>query len=217
MGKKTVFFLNAALLALASLMALPAYSATATDEEQTDLLFTREEEKLARDTYLTLYDQWNLGVFSNIASSEQSHMDAILKLLLKYNLPDPAANNGIGEFTNATLQALYITLIAKGETSGLDALEVGGIIEETDMRDIQAAIDRAQHEDIKKTYATLMCGSRNHLRSFAQSIEALTGKPYEAQVLTQAEVDAILASPMERCGNTKLPPGLHLRQNATGG
>ena len=209
--------LIAAALVLGSLFASEAYAATATPTEEADLLFTREEEKVARDTYLTLYEQWDLTVFSNIASSEQSHMDAILKLLLKYNLPDPAANNGIGEFTNQTLQALYNTLIAKGAVSGLDALEVGGIIEETDMRDIQAAIDRAQHEDIKKTYATLMCGSRNHLRSFAQSIEPLTGQPYVAQVLTQDEVNAILDSPMEKCGQKKLPPGLHVRENGAGG
>src|SRR5512139_1237530 len=158
MSTRKSTLLAATLLAAGALSAAVAYSATTTPTEEADLLFTREEEKLARDTYLTLYDRWELAVFSNIAGSEQSHMDAILKLLLKYRLPDPAANNGIGEFSNATLQALYATLIAKGALSGLDALEVGGIIEETDMRDIQAAIDEAQHEDIKKTYETLMCG-----------------------------------------------------------
>jgi len=34
-------------------------------------------------------------VFSNIASSEQMHMNALLKLLKKYDLPDPAAGNEI--------------------------------------------------------------------------------------------------------------------------
>ncbi|MDP2030099.1 MAG: DUF2202 domain-containing protein [Thiobacillus sp.] len=54
---------------------------------KTDLLFMREEEKLARDVYLTLYETWGLAVFSNIASSEQSHMDALLKLLRTYRCP----------------------------------------------------------------------------------------------------------------------------------
>lgn len=198
----------AMLLTLGTLGYSKAYSATEalSADEEADLLFMREEEKLARDTYLTFYDQYDtLTVFSNIASSEQMHMNAMLKLLKKYKLPDPAANTGIGEFTNATLQALYNTLIAQGETSGLDALKVGGLIEEKDMHDIQAAIDRSQKDDIDAVYATLMCGSRNHLRSFAQNIEALTGQPYAAQILDQTEVDEIIASPMEKCGKKSLP------------
>ncbi len=36
-------------------------------------------------------------------------MNALLKLLKKYDLPDPAANTAIGEFTNPALQTLYDT------------------------------------------------------------------------------------------------------------
>jgi len=182
-----------------------AYSATMTisAEEQADLLYMREEEKLARDTYLTLAEDWDLTVFSNIAGSEQKHMDALLKLLKKYNLPDPAASTAIGEFTNTTLQNLYNTLLAMGKQSSLNALKVGGIIEETDMRDINAAIERSKKEDIDLVYESLVCGSRNHLRSFAQNIVAATGVAYVAQVISQTEVDQILQSPMEKCGKNK--------------
>ncbi len=172
-------------------------------EEETDLLYMREEEKLARDTYLTLYELWENTVFSNIASSEQMHMNAILKLLKKYDLEDPAAGSEIGEFTNTDLQALYNYLIELGDDSELDALLVGGIIEETDMRDINLAIEHSLHDDIDAVYESLLCGSRNHLRSFAQNIEALTGEPYDAQVLQQEEVDEILEAPMEKCGKKK--------------
>ncbi len=172
-----------------------------TGVEEEDLLFMREEEKLARDVYLTFYALYgDLTVFSNIASSEQMHMNAILKLLKKYNLDDPAAGNEIGEFTDEVLQELYLDLIEDGTVSALEALKVGGLIEEKDMYDIQLAIDRSQKADIDAVYESLLCGSRNHLRSFAQNIGA-----YKAQILPQAEVDAILASPMERCGR-KAPP-----------
>jgi hypothetical protein len=169
-------------------------------EEQADLLFMREEEKLARDTYLTFYDAWDLQPFANIASSEQMHMDAILTLLNEYGLADPAANTAMGEFANADLQTLHDTLTAEGGKSGLAALKVGGIIEETDMRDIQGAIARSRRGDVDAVYENLLCGSRNHLRAFARNIEALTGQSYVAQVLEQAEVDRILDSPQERCG-----------------
>jgi hypothetical protein len=187
----------------------PAYarsqsvSSALTQQEQDDLLFTREEEKLARDTYLTSFETWGLAIFSNIASSEQSHMDAILKLLDTYSLPDPAAGKTIGEFTNPTLQNLYNALEGLSSASALGALKVGGLIEETDIRDITAAVARSQHADITKVYETLMCGSRNHLRAFAQSVEIETGEPYVAQVLSQDEVNQILAGETESCGPSK--------------
>lgn len=198
-------------MALLLVCALPSYAVSnratepLSDQEEHDLLFMREEEKLARDTYLTLYELWGTAVFSNIASSEQMHMNAILRLLNKYDLQDPAAGNEIGEFTNSDLQALYDYLMILGGQSELDGLKVGGIIEETDMRDINAAIDNSDNEDIDTVYQSLLCGSRNHLRSFAQNIAALTGESYVAQVLSQAEVDAILNSPMEKCGRIVLP------------
>jgi hypothetical protein len=68
------------------------------------------------------------------------------------------------------------------------------------MRDIKAAIERSQKDDIDATYESLLCGSRNHLRGFAQNIEAVTSMSYVAQVISQAEVDQILQSPMEKCG-----------------
>lgn len=208
MFKKSVATL---MLALAVVVSAPLYAANGSaaartsqsslsQVEQTDLLFMREEEKVARDVYLKLYESWRLAVFSNIASAEQSHMDALLKLLRTYRLPDPAAGNAIGEFTNPALQSLYDTLLEKGQLSALDALQVGGIIEETDMRDLAGAIDRSDNVDIDTTYESLLCGSRNHLRAFAHNLESMTGQPYTALVLTQEEVDVILNSPMEQCG-----------------
>ena len=176
-----------------------AYTA-ATADEAADMQFMREEEKLARDVYLTLYDAWGLSTFTNIAASEQSHMNAMLRLLEKYRLSDPAAGNLVGEFTDLRLQALYDALIARGLLSTVDGVLVGGLIEEVDMNDIQAAIDRSTQADIDAVYANLMCGSRNHLRAFAGVFESLTGTAYLAQLLDSAVVSAILAAPMERCG-----------------
>ena len=55
-------------------------------DEKKGLLLMREEEKLARDVYMALYKQWRLPIFSNIAASEQRHMDAIRTLLDRYGL-----------------------------------------------------------------------------------------------------------------------------------
>ena len=165
------------------------------------LLFMREEEKMARDVYITLYGAWNDAVFDNIAKSEQEHMDAIKVLLDKYNLADPVIDS-IGVFNDQELQILYDELLASGEVSHMEALYVGALIEEVDMRDIQEAIDSIENEDIIRTYESLLKGSRNHLRSFVSKIEA-QGAVYEATVLTQEEVDAIVDSPIERGGSTQ--------------
>jgi len=208
--RKGSMLITAMLVVFSTLFYSTAYSATLplSECEEIDLLFMREEEKLARDTYLTFYEAWDLAVFSNIASSEQMHMNALLKLLKKYKLPDPAAGNDIGEFTNDDLQVLYNTLIAQGEMNALEALKVGGLIEEKDMVDIKDAIVRSDHADIDAVYESLLCGSRNHLRAFAKNIEVMSGAAYIPQYPDSdyAEIYAILTSPMEKCGKKPAPP-----------
>jgi hypothetical protein len=169
-------------------------------EEEADILFMREEEKLARDVYIFLYDQWANAVFDNISASEQRHMDSMAVLVNTYGLTDPVQDSRVGAFTNPDLATLFTTLTVRGQVSQLEALRVGAFIEEVDMRDIQAAIDNSDHADINQTYENLLRGSRNHLRAFVRTIENL-GVVYEAQVLPQSEVDAIVDSPIERGGS----------------
>ena len=165
-------------------------------DEQATLTFMREEEKLARDVYTFLYSKWQIKIFSNISSSEQTHMDAILLLLNKYNLPDPVGNNPAGVFTNSTLQTLYNQLTTQGSVSSLAALKVGATIEDLDIYDLKTALTKADNQDIRLVYENLMKGSRNHLRSFYSNI-LNAGVTYVPQYITQAEFDAIINSPIE--------------------
>lgn len=163
-----------------------------TEREMADLLFMREEEKLARDVYLAMYQAWRLPVFSTIASSEQQHMDAMLSMVKIYGLTDPVASNGVGKFTDLRLQTLHDQLVARGKTSALEALRVGGYIEEVDMLDLQQAMNATDEGNLDKVYENLLSGSRSHLRSFASQIKSRTGTAYVAQVLTQDEVIQII-------------------------
>ena len=168
----------------------PAPAPVLTAAEANDLLFMREEEKLARDVYVEMHGIYGLRIFNNIAQSEQRHMEAILGLLNTYGLEDPAAGPGV--FEDAGLQELYNTLVATGLESNLDALMVGALIEEVDMEDLVAAMERTSKIDILTVYGNLLDGSKNHLNAFVRNIEAITGEPYVAQYLSQAEVDEIL-------------------------
>jgi hypothetical protein len=166
-------------------------------EEEQSLVFMREEEKLARDVYLTFHEQWEKPVFANIAESEQTHTDTIEEMLEKYGVPDPVVDDTIGVFVNSFLLEKYYELVAKGQVSELDALMVGAFIEELDIIDLQEAIDSTDQEDLEQVYSNLMRGSRNHLRAFVELIEDATGEDYSAQLLDQDAVDAIADSPFE--------------------
>ncbi len=166
--------------------------------EAEGLIYMREEEKLARDVYLTLYDQWGLRVFSNISRSEQMHTDAIKYLLQKYNIDDPVVIDSIGVFKNQDLQNLYNTLVAQGKDSAIAALKVGALIEEVDIRDIQKELDEhVDNQDIRYVYENLMRGSRNHLRAFVRNL-LNSDVVYEPQILSKEVYEAIVNSPMER-------------------
>ena len=203
-------------------ISTPVISQAALDlGEETHLIFMREEEKLARDVYLTmsgLYPQEQ--AFSNIGEgSEQTHTDTVRDMLEKYSIPDPnpAANNlpdSIGVFTGADY-GWYFTekfndLVAWGAESVLDALYVGAFIEELDMIDIvkcpkvivqtdngidedECGLEYTDETDLQTMYTHLVEGSKDHLRAYVKNIEKIIGEGnYEAQILSQEEVDAIL-------------------------
>jgi len=143
-----------------------------TQEQKDDLIFMYQEEKLARDVYITLGEKWGSQVFLNIQKSEQKHMDAIKSLLDKYSLTPPVSNDNIGSFANEELQSLYNDLIAKGNLSLNDALEVGVTIEETDIADLKDKIEGVP-SDIERVYSRLLRGSDNHLSAFNKALEGV--------------------------------------------
>lgn len=169
-----------------------------TSTDSASLLQMREEEKMARDVYLNLFDLYGLNIFANIASSEQTHMDEVLKVLNAYGIADPATNER-GVFTNQDIQKLYNDLMAKGKKSQTDALLVGATIEDVDIYDLQGFIAQTANTDIETVYSFLNCGSRNHLRTFISQLDA-TGVNYKPVYISQDEFDAIINSSKERCG-----------------
>ena len=177
---------------------LPTSSAAATsltlsDQEIADLVYMREEEKLAHDVYTFLYSRWELPIFSNIAASELTHTNAVLSLLERYGIDDPAKGLQAGEFRNQDLQTLYNQLIAAGNQSQEDALRVGAAIEEIDIRDLDNAIEASHSADIQQIYRNLQQGSNNHLRAFAGTLEGYTGSPYTPQYLSTEAYQAVMA------------------------
>ena len=161
------------------------------EAEYEGLLLMREEEKLARDVYLALYDIWGIRIFSNIAGSEETHMNAVLPLLETYGIVDPIQDDTPGVFTDPMLASLYEQLVSQGSKSLTDAFTVGATIEDLDIKDLQELMAETDREDIDFVYGNLLRGSENHMRSFVGQL-ARSGESYEAQYISRAELNGIL-------------------------
>jgi hypothetical protein len=184
--------------------------------EQIHLAFMREEEKLARDVYLTLGTMYpDSVIFGNIDDSEQRHTMAVKAMIEKYDYKDPNTNDNIGIYTGEDygwyFTEKYNLLVERGSISELEAWYVGAFIEELDMMDINQCpkiiveTDNGINEvtecgkiytdnsDIAKLYDSLLDGSDSHLEGYVKNIEKHIGKGnYQAQVLSQEQVDEIL-------------------------
>jgi len=159
------------------------------EAEEAGILQLREEEKLARDVYTLLEEKWGLSAFSQIKPSEQKHMDAMAKLINRYDLLDPAQES-IGIFENQKISSLFETLMTKGEQSEVDALQVGMTVEDVDIYDIDEILSKNDNQDIQVVFTNLRNGSIKHLQRFYTDLKTLGGT-YEPQYISQELFDQL--------------------------
>lgn len=160
------------------------------------LSYMREEEKLARDLYRAMARTWQLPVFTNIAASEQGHMDLVLYVMQRYQIVDPVPGEVEGQFATPVFAQLYQAGVAFGSLSPLHALLVGAIVEDLDLADLYTVLPLSDNRDIDTVWQNLARGSRNHLRAYVPQLANL-GFPYTGLFLDPTAIAAILASPME--------------------
>ncbi len=150
----------------------PAEAATApkrpTLAQKLQLQYLVEEEKLARDVYAYFAANVTSQKFSNIAQSEQFHMDNISALLKKYNFFDPTLNRASGVYRDKELQALYYELVERGSAGVAEAFAVGVTIEELDIADLKKMAAYPAPADVELAWALLLKGSMNHLAAFSR-------------------------------------------------
>lgn len=180
--------------------AISLASGDLSQEEAEALVYMVEEEKLARDVYHALYAIWGSSTFTNIAASEQTHIDSIKNLLAGYGIADPSSSQE-GVFANSDLQALYDELVARGSQSMAEAFKVGAAVEEIDILDLQERLTLIDNPDIQQVFSNLLRGSGNHLRAFANALQAQTGEIYQPQYLTLEAYQAILSATAGNYGN----------------
>ena len=167
--KKKVSLVLAATLMGAVALAPGATAATPTyltTTQKAQLKYLIEEEKLARDVYTYLAGKVTTRKFSNIARSEQTHMNYIASLLIKYKQSNPTTGKAAGVFVNKDIQALYNTLTAEGSAGMLQAFGVGVKIEDVDIASLKELLLKSMPADVKAALELLLAASYNHLEAF---------------------------------------------------
>lgn len=148
-----------------------AVLASTSNQAKASLLYLVEEEKLAHDIYVTMYQKYGVKIFSNITNSETQHQNLVVGVLSSRGIIDPRSAE-IGVFVNKDLQKLYNNLVTQGSQNVTEAYKVGIAIEQMDIADLKndiAALDPAQ-TDVMSTMQTLLKGSENHLRAFNRKL-----------------------------------------------
>lgn len=170
--------------------ALSSDKSTLNQELQDSITYMYNEEKLAKDVYLNVYEKQPLKQLYNIATkSETKHEDAVNELAIKYDLnitlyPDTEEPYdkksldayGSGEYPVVAIQELYDTLYDKGIQSSKDAYEVGCMVEVTDIDDLDKYIVQATDSnasDVLAVFNFLRDGSYNHYWSFDAGLKSI--------------------------------------------
>ncbi len=171
--------------------ALDAPKSNLTQEAKDSLSFMGNEERLAYDVYLKLNETYSLKQFYNIATkSEYKHITAVQDFVKKYDLEESDFGNvdlnplGLrdkniesmpsGSYDISHIQELYNNLIAKGEQSKIDAIQVACMVEVVDVNDLNNKIVDAQNSnasDIVTLFEFLRQGSYNHYWSFDKALK----------------------------------------------
>jgi hypothetical protein len=157
-----------------------------TQELKDTLSYMQNEERLAYDVYAELYKiHPSVNQLNNIAvNSESTHIQTVELLILKYiNSVEEFSNIDLGTDLSVTtagtynisaIKDLYDLLMAKGSASAQDALEVGCMVEVTDINDLDGDIDLAQTSnatDVEAAFEYLRSGSYTHYWAFDKGLK----------------------------------------------
>ena len=159
--------------------------ATLTEEEVAGLVWMREEEKLARDVYTTLGEQYDLRIFTTSRREQTRSWIRCGAGALRHRRPGREA---VGDFTDPVLQA---TISYADGASRWWSLSVGAEIEELDIVDS----DRHRGGRHRPRYSNLERGSAT-ICGVARSWPTTT--PPHAHPSQPGRHDAIVSGDMEQ-------------------
>lgn len=176
---------------------------TLSASAQAALRFQIDEERMAGELYRTFGEKQEVMPFRNIPRAEARHRQLLENLATRAGLA-AAKPTTAGHFETPAIQARYDALLARGQASPIEALQVGALVEEQDIADLRALAATTDSPELKAATTALEQGSRHHLNAFVRNLRA-RGIDYVAQVLTPAEVAEITAAAPGRPGRLGQP------------
>jgi len=198
---KRTAILPAVILIL--LMSGPASPATASRVEagNSDLdvyeawqvTWMYDQEKLARDLANKFLSRWGDPEFLTTAAAEQRHMDELLAVMNLYGLDPLIQTDTDGEFGDERHSDAFSSLMSRGWQSQRDAYIAAAYLEEWDIQEFTASIADSGETRLTEVYSWLLAGAREQLRFLVSRVLG-HGSSYEAQILSQSEVDAICSN-----------------------
>lgn len=159
-----------------------------TVEQKSALAYMWNEEKLAKDIYFALNEITpHQSLYNIAANSETTHEAMVEALIEKYDLnitnltdysggysADELSAFGPGQYGLPEIENLYNVLYEKGSQSLIDALQVGCMVEVTDINDLDKDIVTASGaDDLVMVFSNLRSGSYNHYWAFDSALKAL--------------------------------------------
>jgi hypothetical protein len=159
-----------------------------TDEQKYTIAYMWNEEKLAKDIYLGLNALTPSPTLYNIATNaETAHQASVEAIIEKYDLnilnlddysggysADALSNYSPGQYSLQEITTLYDTLYSLGSQSLQSALEVGCMVEVTDINDLDRDILAAEGApDLVLVFENLRSGSYSHYWSFNTALQSM--------------------------------------------
>lgn len=183
-------------LTLAVLLSLPVLAQNTeslSESEKSSLTYMAQEEKVAEDFYLEMYNTHGLSFFRSISKSESKHKELILQVMSKFGVPGPLSGeySTAGKFKDKELQDLYTDLLRKGSYSVLDGLIQSARFEEKDIQDLGRFMESSSNEYVVSTFSKLKKVSENHLKVIVNNVKS-RGADYVPATLTTEEFDKIM-------------------------
>jgi hypothetical protein len=165
---------------------------------QAALHFQIDEERMAGELYQAFGEKHSAQPFHNIPRAEARHRQLLENLATRAGLA-PAKTTTAGRYETPAIQARHDALLARGQTSLIEALKTGALVEEQDIADLRVLAAATDSPELKSVVTALERGSRHHLNALVRNLRA-RGIDYVAQVLTPAEVAEITAAAPGRPG-----------------
>lgn len=153
-----------------------------TIAEQNDLLYMIEKEKMMRNIYKTMFQEYNVELFQSIYQAKESHLSLLSSKIDKYDVHNPLVYSAENEFENSSLQLVYDDFLAKKLIYEIEALNFVKNMEERHINYVETTVSQVDgNDDIVSVYNVILLGSQAHLDALLGFASGYTDliKPYD--------------------------------------